>query len=163
VAGPPSAKGGNLLKKTVSVLAAVCVVALAAGLAWSAPSYVGNDKCRPCHMKDQTYPTWAETKHAKAIESLKPEERTKAECLKCHATNADAATPGVGCESCHGAGSEYRNIQIMRDRAKAVAAGMIVPDEKTCLQCHSGAPHDLPKWNFAEAMKTGVHALGGGK
>jgi len=79
------------------------------------------------------------------------------ECLECHVTGhgEDPAAfdttfvvkDGVQCESCHGPGSVYRSIQIMsaskyasqRDTQHklAVEAGLIVPDEKTCQQCHN--------------------------
>jgi cytochrome c551/c552 len=43
---------------------------------------------------------------------------------------------GVGCEACHGPGSLYRKNTIMKDQKAAIAVGMVIPDEKTCLKCH---------------------------
>ncbi len=41
--------------------------------------YVGADKCKMCHKKDGVHPSWLETKHAKAWESLKPADQKKEE------------------------------------------------------------------------------------
>jgi hypothetical protein len=43
---------------------------------------------------------------------------------------------GVSCEACHGAGSEYKQMSTMKDRNLATAAGMLLPDAKTCQNCH---------------------------
>jgi len=82
-------------------------------------------------------------------------------CLNCHATMAtvDAALiepapkgkltmeEGVSCESCHGAGNKYKSAKVMSkkkyaaDKAGqhklALAAGLVMPEEKVCLTCHN--------------------------
>ena len=68
-----------------------------------------------------------------------------------------ADLPNVQCEACHGPGSEYKSMSIMKDKEKAIAAGLVLPTEKTCLGCHTGAPHEQPKFNYQEAVKEGVH------
>jgi len=105
------------------------------------PTYIGADKCKMCHKIQHT--SWLETKHAKATETAKAATKWKYEaaCLTCHATNKDEAMAGVQCEACHGAGSDYKSIQVMKDRAKAVAAGLIVPTQGTCDGCHDGKDH----------------------
>ena len=96
--------------------------------------------------------------HAKAFDRLEGDETSDAECLKCHATGASADLPGVQCEACHGPGSEYKSMKIMKDREASIAAGLVIPDEALCNSCHAGeAPHDMPAFNYAEAVKTGVH------
>jgi hypothetical protein len=62
-------------------------------------------------------------------------------CLQCHATNHDAAMPGVQCEACHGPGSEYKSLSIMKDKEKAIAAGLVLPTQETCNKCHNGESH----------------------
>jgi len=108
------------------------------------PKFNGHKKCKACHMK--IFKSWEATKHAKAMENLKPgvakEAKEKAKldpakdyttdeaCLKCHATGvgrggfdpkgsgADQAKFGaVGCEACHGPGAEYA-IAMKDDKYK---------------------------------------------
>jgi cytochrome c5 len=115
--------------------------------------YVGSKMCGMCHKgekKGSQLEIWQKSQHAKAFETLKSAEAEKikkgaseaTECLECHAITADAKfTPeGVSCEMCHGAGSAYKSI--MKDKAKAVAAGLVdfkdnATIEKTCKKCHN--------------------------
>lgn len=130
------------------------------------PQYVGSHTCRSCHLGREhgnQYVQWLSSRHAAAywrlatdwalflalqrpyfqdIENPRADDR----CLLCHTTAAqdpDAlfassfdAAEGVGCEACHGPGSEYRHAEIMSDRAAFLAAGGSVPDERTCQNCH---------------------------
>jgi YVTN family beta-propeller protein len=76
-------------------------------------------------------------------------------CLRCHASGQGAGRgflesfavdEGVGCEACHGPGSEYQAEAIMRDRPAALAAGLETAPGRTCLACHEnahGKPFDL--------------------
>jgi hypothetical protein len=101
-------------------------------------AFIGNRKCRTCHIKE--YRSWEGTKMAKALDILKPGQgkeaktaarldpdkdySTDAECLPCHTTGYGKeggfvdveSTPnhvGVGCEMCHGAGGTYVQDQYM--------------------------------------------------
>lgn len=101
-------------------------------------SYVGNKKCKMCHLKE--WQSWVETDMAKAYELLKPgaagEAKTKAgldpakdythdaTCLACHTTGygkpggfvnieTSPELAGVGCEMCHGPGGTYTQSQYM--------------------------------------------------
>ena len=94
-------------------LALVLLVVLLAVTALSAADYIGAAKCKMCHKVQ--YESWSGMKHAKAFDLLKPEEQAKAECLACHAANASADMPGVQCESCHGPGSDYKSMKVMKD------------------------------------------------
>jgi hypothetical protein len=86
------------------------------------PTYVGTDKCKSCHSS--AYDVWKSTPHSHAYETLvkkakHPSNRQyDAECIVCHTVGfgyqggfRDAEqTPhleNVGCESCHGPGSEH--------------------------------------------------------
>ena len=130
------------MKRTLLVIAVLVGLAgLLVHSADGAPTYIGADKCKMCHKLQHT--SWLETKHAKATEVAKASTQWKFEaaCLGCHATNKDEALAGVQCEACHGAGSDYKSIQVMKDRAKAVAAGLVLPTQDTCNGCHAGKEH----------------------
>lgn len=121
---------------------AVAVIAFGAAVITAEPTYIGAGKCKPCHKTE--YDSWvANGTHAKSMEKAKASTNPKwdASCLGCHATNKAETAIGVECESCHGPGSEYKAIAVMKDRAKAVAAGLIVPDQKLCDTCHDGKDH----------------------
>ena len=138
---------------TIAGLAVAIVFAAVA--AWAA-DYVGAANCRLCHKVQ--YNSWETLAHASAFKSLEPDDTGNPECLKCHATGASADLPGVQCEACHGPGSEYKSMKIMKDREASLAAGLILPDESTCNSCHVGeAPHELPTFDYAEALESGVH------
>ncbi len=135
------------------------------GVAADAPAhaYVGADKCKVCHnspAKGAQYTKWTESKHSKAYTTLGTDEAKKVgsakgiadpqkapECLKCHVTGYGAPVDkltdkykmeeGVGCESCHGPGGDFWKMDVMKDHAKAVASGMMEPNEKTCIGCHN--------------------------
>jgi len=120
-------------------LAAAAVFVILAGSAAAEPMYEGRKKCANCHKSQGE--SWAETAHAKAIDSLrndiKNKDKDKAklkakldpkkdytkdkDCIGCHVDgfgkdggyevqDPDKFLTGVGCESCHGAGSDYRKI-----------------------------------------------------
>ncbi len=133
----------------------------------SEPMYVGVNTCvGACHKSEaqgNQLSIWQGTKHSKAFESLnsafadsiatargsdKPAAETN-ECVKCHTLGVDIATTkledtfdktqGVQCETCHGAGSEYKKLTIMKDKEKAMANGLIIHTEKEafCTKCHN--------------------------
>jgi len=126
---------------------------------YSEPSqtYVGWNTCTPCHS-DIT-DSWQNTRHAKAIESLK---KTKQEglpaCVKCHVTGYEKdggfidneLTPemaGVQCEVCHGPGSEHVSTPSTTNTVKEPGAAL-------CRQCHTEGQD--PKFDYAVKVKT-VH------
>jgi len=89
-----------------------------------APTKIGADKCKICHKVE--FASWAKSKHG-------------------------TATPKVECEDCHGPGSQYKTMAIMKDKAKAKAAGLIEPTEKDCQACHD--KRKVKVENLADAMK----------
>ena len=153
----------------------------------SAFKYIGASKCKTCHKKEligDQYGKWEKAGHANAFKTLlgekaiavakekgisgKPSEA--AECLKCHATAATLGPndvekkpldnkDGVQCESCHGPGSGYKKKKIMADHEKSLAAGLIVPDEKTCAKCHNDTSPTWAGFDYAEAKKKIDHSI----
>ena len=138
-------------------------------------TYVGAGKCKICHKTEKQgkqFPLWEERKHSKSFAALTSEE-TKAQvpdapenpkCLKCHAPLFEKAAEfkeeGVTCEVCHGPGSIYKKLSIMKSREESVKNGLIVYDsadaiKKQCLSCHEGA-HEKP-FNFEAAWEKVKH------
>jgi hypothetical protein len=53
------------------------------------------------------------------------------------------AAKGLDCEGCHGNGGDYWPASVMRDGAKAEAAGLVVPSLASCKKCHATADSAL--------------------
>lgn len=162
----------------------VALVSLApAAVSAADASYAGVKTCTKCHYDHGQ--SWAATAHARTFESLKPEVKTDAkkrvkldpsrdytkdkDCLGCHTTGFGraggyqvGAEPGgaealgsVGCESCHGAGSGYRDLHSKADkrlketsestpRKVLVSAGQNFDYARACAGCHlnyQGSPY----------------------
>ncbi len=89
---------------------------------------IGAEKCKTCHKVQ--FASWAESAHARR-------------------------TPPLDCENCHGPGSEYKALTIMKDREKAKAAGLVMPTATFCAKCHtSGWKDDMLR--KAHAHKAGT-------
>jgi hypothetical protein len=151
-------------KVMIGTVLAVCGLFITSALAQDI-TYVGAQKCQICHKTEkqgQQYPLWEQSKHSKSFEALsKPEAAEKAKqagvttpppespvCLKCHAPLCakapDLKSEGVSCEVCHGPGSEYKKLTIMKNKEEAVKNGLVLygsPDKikAQCLQCHENA------------------------
>lgn len=98
-------------------------------------------------------------------------------CLLCHTTGygqpggfvSIEATPhlaGVQCEMCHGAGEGYLKPDLMSlqnkeyKRANLMAAGLVVPNAKTCAFCHNEKSPFVKKgapFNFEQRKAQGTH------
>lgn len=146
-------------------------------------NYIGVDGCKLCHRsaaKGNQFGKWEETGHSKALETLASEQAKKYgqergvsdpltadECLVCHVTaykEADErkartykAEDGVGCESCHGPGSAYKSIPIMREREKSIENGMVIPNEETCLTCHNDKSPSFKGFDYEEMKAKIAH------
>jgi nitrate/TMAO reductase-like tetraheme cytochrome c subunit len=142
------------MRKTTLFVIALMMLATAL-VAAQAADYIGASKCKMCHKVQ--YTSWESLSHAKAFDRLTGDEQSNPDCLKCHATGGSADMPGVQCEACHGPGSDYKSMKVMKDRDASVAAGLIVPNEDTCKGCHVGAPHDQKPFDYATAKEKGVH------
>ncbi len=125
------------------------IVALGGGAPAEA-KFVGSAKCRSCHLK--AYMTWKKSKHAKVYDQLEGDEKTNADCLKCHTTaygkpggfTSEDATPhmkNVGCETCHGAGSTHCEVsKDHKDEPKTAVWDRKIDLKPTaCGNCHN--PH----------------------
>jgi hypothetical protein len=127
-------------------------------------TYVGAAKCAVCHKTEkqgQQFGIWQNSQHGKSAAAPGSAEGAKIaqaagvqnpaespQCLKCHAPLYEKApevkAEGVTCEVCHGPGSEYRKLNIMKDRGLAVQNGLVVYEneeavKKQCLTCHENA------------------------
>ncbi len=119
------------MKKLLTVVVTVGFFAALIGLA-NAADYVGASKCKMCHKA--VYDAWSATGHAKAFDS-RTGDNAKPECITCHVTGSDAF-PGVQCEACHGAGSEYIKTH-KSDKEGAKAQGFVAkPGQDNCNKCH---------------------------
>ncbi len=139
------------MKRVHLFLFGIAVFALcAAGTLVAADhAFIGAEKCKMCHKLQ--YESWAKTPHANAWAALKPEEQAKAECAGCHSTNG-AEMPNVQCEACHGAGADYKTMPIMKDKEKAIAAGLIIPDEAYCTsKCHNAKSPNFKAFDWKTA------------
>lgn len=144
------------MKRNFWIIVAVLSMASAMVLAGDS-TYIGAAKCKMCHKVE--YTSWSEMKHAGAFDLLSAEEQGKAECLECHATGKTADFPGAQCEACHGPGSAYKSMKVMKDHEASIAAGLVIPEEATCKRCHEGAPHDQAAFDFATKLAAGSHAV----
>ena len=89
---------------------------------------IGAEKCKTCHKVQ--FASWAAGPHAKR-------------------------TPPLDCEHCHGPGSEYKPLAVMKDPEKAKAAGLVMPTATFCARCHtSGWKDDMLR--KAHAHKAGT-------
>ena len=159
--------------------------------------YVGSRACRSCHLREHR--SWERGVHANVFDLLAPGVRSEAKlkvnlqpdldyrtnelCLQCHTVGYGTPsgfksieeTPelaGVGCETCHGAGSEYVADDVMgkdnRDHSfeEVINKGLIYPvPEAVCTQCHGATntpflPELFPEYAFEytrETLETGTH------
>ncbi|MGB8951189.1 MAG: multiheme c-type cytochrome [Candidatus Aminicenantales bacterium] len=157
-------------------------IILAAGLFSQGLIYVGVQKCQICHKTERQgmqFPIWEKSRHSKSFSSLSsPQASTAAQvlgvtnppespkCLTCHAPLFERApelkAEGVTCEVCHGPGSEYKKLSVMRNRDEAAKNGLVVYADadavKTlCLSCHQNA-HGKP-FDFKAAWENIKHTI----
>lgn len=146
-------------------------------------SYVGLKKCKPCHIKNQ-YKVWNAAPHSKAYEELASEEalavakklglkeepQKSAECLSCHVTAYGVADSlktkitleeGVSCEACHGPGSDYWSMKVMKalsaGKQDPAAVGLWAQTEEMCITCHNKKSPTYKPFKFEEALKVIAH------
>jgi len=151
--------------------------------------YVGATKCSTCHKtaaQGEQFPKWQASPHAKAYETLASAEAKEIgkkvgvddpqksdTCLRCHVTGHGkdaslfgekyAASEGVGCESCHGAGSDYIKMStmkgVMTGEIEPASVGLILPDEKLCITCHNDGSPTFKGFDFKEYAAKIAHPI----
>jgi hypothetical protein len=149
--------------------------------------YIGVAQCVICHRTDaqgRQEAIWRESLHARAFQTLKTEKSVKIaaemgiakapheaqECLVCHVTgwnlpaerlgNRFNMEDGVQCETCHGAGSDYRAIhgrdpQAGKERGLIVASG----DADACIVCHNEKSPTYKGFDFERDMAKIAHPV----
>ena len=144
----------------------ILLLPFASILCQSGNTFIGAEACSMCHKSEKQgsqFSIWKNSAHAKAFETLKTDTANQIakekgfskpasetwECLKCHVTgyNLDATLlgekfkieDGVQCETCHGAGSAYKDMKVMKDKNLAIEKGLIVHEklEDFCVSCHN--------------------------
>jgi len=130
-------------------------------------NYIGAKACSKCHKSEKQgkqYSIWKESIHAEAYKVLLSEEAiniakemkydkppTKlVECLHCHASGYEVDAyklgkdfrieDGVQCETCHGPGSSYKSMKIMKNQELAFKNGLVDVfnnTEELCTGCHN--------------------------
>lgn len=143
---------------------------------------IGVHTCAKCHKGPEMgyqFSKWRMSAHAHAYvvlatdrayeiakeQDLKDDPQSSPKCLRCHSTAYRQPSKGaiefytlyqgVGCEACHGAGSNYYPEAIMRDERAAKAAGLKEVTRQTCLGCHENTS-DNP-FDYDEAVKKIAH------
>ena len=128
--------------------------------------FVGVSKCGMCHKGDskgKQLEIWQDSKHSKAFANLQTPDADKIakdkgyttpaaetpQCIKCHVLGKDIdpaeldeafdKTQGVQCETCHGPGSDYKSVTIMKDKQKSIDNGLVIHTEGAtfCQTCHN--------------------------
>lgn len=176
--------------KTINAVSLiVAIVFLVPTVASAQNKYVGTKSCFMCHQTEKQgkqKDMWLKSTHAQAYKTLrtaKADEIAKSkgisgpaaeakECLECHTTVADAklldkgfdVKDGVQCETCHGAGSTYRTMTIMKSREKSVAAGMrefkdADAIEAFCKTCHNPKSPVYKEFKFMESWEKIKHTV----
>jgi len=100
--------------------------------------YTGSKSCKPCHGTE--YDTWRGNAHARAYSTLEQvDSQFDPECVVCHVIGMDYESgfiseqetghmKNVGCENCHGPGSEH---------VLTAGATEFAEPKSTCLDCHT--------------------------
>jgi len=163
------------MRKGIPILLAVLICAFIFTAFSQDITYTGAGKCKICHKSEkrgQQYPLWEARQHSKAFAALSTDKAKELspdtaaaenpKCLKCHGPVEGFKEEGVTCEACHGAGSAYKKLSIMKDHAQSVANGMTVfksedDIKKQCDSCHANA-HDST-FDFATAWEKVKHPV----
>lgn len=154
------------MRLSVFALVTFLLIPFLAILSQNSHTYVGAETCGMCHKTEKQgsqFSIWKNSSHSKAFETLKSEKANKIaqekgfktpaaetpECLKCHTSgyDVDASTfgkkfkveDGVQCETCHGPGSDYKDMKVMKDKELAVKNGLVMNEklENFCTGCHN--------------------------
>ncbi|MEW6749600.1 MAG: multiheme c-type cytochrome [Candidatus Latescibacterota bacterium] len=156
----------------------------APGAGGARAAYVGSQTCGACH--EAAYAKWRQTGHARSYLGLRQETAyamdlmrdvatvggpaRNGRCLSCHATGHAAPAArrepgfrlreGVGCEGCHGPGSEH--VGAMQGHLSVAGLGLTQrPTDESCQQCHrpqrSHERLGRPPFSFPRAWEAVAH------
>lgn len=149
--------------------------------------FEGTQVCGVCHKTEKQgkqLVIWQGSKHANAYKTLLTDEAKKfspdvdpsknEKCLKCHVSgnNVDKKLigakfkmeDGVQCETCHGAGSAYKSLKVMKSREESVKNGLIVWKDKAeiktgCVKCHNSESPTFKEFKFDEMWAKIAHPV----
>lgn len=176
------------MKLSFYIITTLFLLPLASINSQSSNTYIGVESCTMCHKTEKQgsqLSIWQNSSHAKAFETLKSDTADQIakekgflkpasetwECLKCHVTgyNLDATMlgkkfkieDGVQCETCHGAGSAYKDMKVMKDRDLAIEKGLIVHDKLVdyCISCHNTESPTFVEFDFNTAWDKIKHNI----
>lgn len=130
---PDPARGGPFVGQGASPLPPFL------GVSRASARYVGVEACGPCHAAATA--VWTASAHAHARATLVAAQKGyDPACLSCHVTglghpggwsgDTDLARGQVGCEACHGPGSDHVT-------APAAGYGVLPADASACVACHT--------------------------
>jgi len=153
--------------------------------------YIGVKKCKMCHKgekKGNIFEKWQQRGHANAYAQLASEKSKEVakkagvkgdpqqakQCLSCHITgylaSADQKTEtltmeeGVSCEACHGAGSGYKSLKIMKDlnagKLKGADYGLVNLSEKYQLFLKAVIPNEVRNLIFTKILDLQISPFG---
>lgn len=151
-------------------------------------TYIGAEACAMCHKTEKQgsqLSIWQNSKHSKAFETLKTEKANQIakekgfqtpaaetpQCLKCHVTGFGLEASmlgkkfkvedGVQCETCHGPGSDYKDMKVMKDKDLAVKNGLVVHEklETLCISCHNSDSPTFDSLNVVESWEKIKHSV----
>jgi hypothetical protein len=100
--------------------------------------YVGSRSCKPCHTYE--YEKWSGNAHGRAFATLeRVGSQFDPECVVCHVVGMDYESgfisqeqtghlKNVGCENCHGPGSEH---------VKTAGTTELAEPKSACIDCHT--------------------------
>ena len=110
--------------------------------------FVGSSNCASCHPK--AFDVWSKSGHAHAFDSLvRKNSDADPSCISCHVvgfrepggymrTTRAEHLRGVGCESCHGPGSEHVRLRLAAKPGEEILMKMRPVGQGQCIQCHYG-------------------------
>jgi len=179
---------GGIMRHSFYYFLTFLLLPFASILSQTGNTYIGAESCGMCHKTEKQgsqLSIWQNSAHSKAFETLKTDTANQIakakgfkepaaktwECLKCHVTgyNLDATMlgkkfkveDGVQCETCHGAGSAYKDMKIMKNKNLAIQKGLIVHDklEEFCVSCHNSESPTFVKMDFNEAWDKIKHNI----
>lgn len=180
------------MKNAALVIMAVFMMTAVSMAAAPSHKYVGAEVCAMCHRTPKSgeqFQKWQASKHSQAMKVLTSPEALKIakekgikgspdqapECLQCHQTaygvEASLIGPrfnkqdGVQCEACHGPGSDYMKMNIMKNEKEAVANGLVLVSvsdgsaEQLCERCHNKKSPTFKSFDFKSMWSQIAHPV----